>query len=124
MVIPKIRPMGIVWRNISAAPSQEARILLDHCGARFVTPAPRKGKSEARPLAGGFYLESNLGIGRENGEGIQLRELLVFLFLIIPSMAISFLAIRKGGMSFLPTAFATILRDLSLVALIAFFLWR
>jgi membrane protease YdiL (CAAX protease family) len=54
----------------------------------------------------------------------QLLEVLVFLALIVPSMAFSFLLIRQGGVGFLLTASATILRDLSLVALIAFFLWR
>jgi membrane protease YdiL (CAAX protease family) len=54
----------------------------------------------------------------------QLFELLVFLFLIVPSMALSFYAIKQGSLSFVLTANATILRDLALVALIVFFLWR
>jgi membrane protease YdiL (CAAX protease family) len=56
--------------------------------------------------------------------GEQLRELLVFLFLVVPSMIFSFFAIRQGTLSFDITAYATILRDLALVALIVFFLWR
>ena len=54
----------------------------------------------------------------------QLRELMVFLSLIVPSIAISFLAVRQGSLSFALTALATILRDLGLISLIAFFLWR
>jgi uncharacterized protein len=54
----------------------------------------------------------------------RLVELLVFLFLIVPSMCFSFLVIRKGGLGFTVTALATILRDLALVSLIGFFLWR
>jgi uncharacterized protein len=54
----------------------------------------------------------------------RLLELLVFLFLILPSMCFSFLAIRKGSLGFTVTALATILRDLALVSLIGFFLWR
>ncbi|HEY1757600.1 MAG TPA: type II CAAX endopeptidase family protein [Bryobacteraceae bacterium] len=54
----------------------------------------------------------------------QLREVLVFLFLIAPSMGLSFFAIRQGTLSFQLTASATILRDLGLVGLIVFFLWR
>ncbi len=54
----------------------------------------------------------------------QLREVLVFLFLIAPSMGLSFFAIRQGSLSFQLTAVATILRDLGLVSLIFFFLWR
>ena len=54
----------------------------------------------------------------------QLVELLVFLFLIVPSMCFSFLAIRKGSLGFKVTALATILRDLGLVGLIGFLLCR
>jgi membrane protease YdiL (CAAX protease family) len=59
-----------------------------------------------------------------NSRGEQLREVLVFLFLIAPSMGLSFFAIRQGSISFRLTAAATILRDLGLVSLIVFFLWR
>ena len=54
----------------------------------------------------------------------QVYEVLVFLSLIVPSMALSFFVIRQGNLSFVLTASATILRDLGLVGLIAFFLWR
>lgn len=53
-----------------------------------------------------------------------LVELSVFLFLIVPSMLLSFLVVHQGGMSFVVTALATIFRDLALISLIAFFLWR
>lgn len=54
----------------------------------------------------------------------QLLEISAFLFLIIPSMALSFFAIGQNSLSFSLSAVATILRDLSLVGLILFFLWR
>lgn len=54
----------------------------------------------------------------------QLWEVLVFLFLITPSMGLSFFAIQEGSVSFQLTAAATILRDVGLVGLIVFFLWR
>jgi membrane protease YdiL (CAAX protease family) len=54
----------------------------------------------------------------------QLIEVLVFLFLIVPSMAFSFFAVKQGSVSFALTAIASILRDLALVSLILFFLWR
>ena len=54
----------------------------------------------------------------------QVLELLVFLFLILPSMAFSFAVVKQGQAPFPITALATILRDLSLLALIHFFLWR
>jgi CAAX protease family protein len=54
----------------------------------------------------------------------QAIELGVFLFLIAPSLALSFVAGREAGVGFTVIAIATILRDLSLVGLILFFLWR
>jgi len=54
----------------------------------------------------------------------QAAEVSVFLFLIIPSMALSFFAIKQGGLNFLLVAISAILRDLALVSLILFFIWR
>ena len=51
-------------------------------------------------------------------------EIAVFLFLIAPSMVLSFFIMKEGGLSFTITAFATILRDVGLVSLILYFLWR
>jgi membrane protease YdiL (CAAX protease family) len=54
----------------------------------------------------------------------QLAEVSVFLFLIIPSMALSFLATKQGSLNFVIVAISVILRDLALVSLILFFIWR
>jgi CAAX protease family protein len=54
----------------------------------------------------------------------QLIEVAVFLFLIAPSLVLSFFLISQGNVSFILAAVSTILRDLSLVSLILFFLWR
>jgi membrane protease YdiL (CAAX protease family) len=54
----------------------------------------------------------------------QAVEVAVFLFLIAPSMVLSLFAVRRGNLSFVLTAVATIFRDLGLVCLILFFLWR
>ena len=54
----------------------------------------------------------------------QLIEVSVFLFLIVPSLALSLFVVKQGGLSFVLVAFSTILRDLALVSLILFFLWR
>jgi membrane protease YdiL (CAAX protease family) len=54
----------------------------------------------------------------------QLLEVSVFLFLIVPSMALSFFAIKQGNLSFVLTDVAIILRDLALVSLTLFFLYR
>jgi membrane protease YdiL (CAAX protease family) len=68
------------------------------------------------------------GAGGLNADGLrrraQLVEVLVFLFLIVPSMCFSFLVVRTGNLGFVVTALATIFRDLALVSLVAFFLWR
>jgi membrane protease YdiL (CAAX protease family) len=55
-----------------------------------------------------------------HGKGL-LFEVGVFLFLILPSMALSFFAVKRGSLGFNLTATATILRDLGLVALIIYF---
>jgi len=64
---------------------------------------------------------------RHSGELSRAEELVevsVFLFLIVPSMVLSFFVIKQGGLSFVLVAFATILRDLALVSLILFCVWR
>ena len=54
----------------------------------------------------------------------RLYEVSVFLFLIGPSMALSFFAVKQGALSFELVAWATILRDIGLVCLILYFLWQ
>jgi membrane protease YdiL (CAAX protease family) len=54
----------------------------------------------------------------------QFLELSTFLFLIVPSMALSYLIKQEDNLSFRLSAIASILRDLALVGLILFFLWR
>lgn len=54
----------------------------------------------------------------------QFLEVSVFLFLIVPSMVLSFFVIRQGSLGFIFTAVSVILRDSALVSLILFFLWR
>jgi membrane protease YdiL (CAAX protease family) len=58
----------------------------------------------------------------------QQLELVVFLFLIVPSLAYSFVATGSasgtGSVTLPTTAIAIILRDLALVSLVLFFLWH
>jgi CAAX protease family protein len=61
---------------------------------------------------------------RSPSSRIQLTELLVFIFLIAPSSALSFFAVKQGNLSFVIVAAATILRDLGLICLVLYFLWR
>ncbi len=53
-----------------------------------------------------------------------LVELLVFLFLIVPSMVLSFFVTPEAGAGFVLVALSTILRDLALLSLIFYFAWR
>lgn len=55
---------------------------------------------------------------------MKLYEFIVFLGLVVPSMLFSFFAIKTGSVSFVLTAWATLARDLSLIGLVLFFLWR
>lgn len=67
---------------------------------------------------------SGSAVGSQFDKREQLIEVSVFLFLIGPSLVLSFFLIAQGNISFTLTAFATTLRDLSLLSLILFFLWR
>lgn len=53
-----------------------------------------------------------------------LFEVLVFLFLVIPSMLFSFLPVEAGKISFAMVALASMVRDLSLLGLVLYFIWR
>jgi membrane protease YdiL (CAAX protease family) len=53
----------------------------------------------------------------------HLYEVGVFLFLIVPSMILGLFVVQQN-LGFTIVALSTIFRDLALVALIAFFLWR
>jgi membrane protease YdiL (CAAX protease family) len=62
---------------------------------------------------------------REGPSGkVQLIETLVFLFLITPSLALSFSTAAGAKISFVLVSVATILRDLGLLSLVLYFLWR
>ncbi len=54
----------------------------------------------------------------------QLLEVLVFLFLIVPSMVLSLLAFQHEKATFAYVAWAVMIRDAALVCFIAFMIWR
>jgi len=55
----------------------------------------------------------------------ELAAVAVFIVLLAPSLAFSFFTARQSAAApFVPLAVSTILRDLALVSLIAFFVWR
>jgi membrane protease YdiL (CAAX protease family) len=68
--------------------------------------------------------EADPATGTELIKVVETREVAVFLFLIVPSMVLSFFAVKQGTLNFPLVAFATIFRDLAMVALVLFFLWR
>ncbi len=70
--------------------------------------------------------ENDSGLPRSNplDKKTQLAELGAFLFLIVPTMILSFFIMEEGGMNFMLTAYSTILRDSALVCLILYFIWR
>lgn len=55
---------------------------------------------------------------------VQLLEVGVFLFLIVPGLVLAYLSTQPGVLSFRVLAGTTILRDLSLLCLVLYFLWR
>lgn len=68
--------------------------------------------------------EADRPISLQSGPTERFVELAVFLFLIGPSMVLSFFAVKQGSLGFGLVAVATIFRDLALVSLVLFFLWR
>jgi len=54
----------------------------------------------------------------------QAVELAVFLFLIVPSIVLSLFTLPAIGAGFVLVAVSTIFRDLALVLLVFYFLWR
>ncbi|MEJ2672007.1 MAG: CPBP family intramembrane metalloprotease, partial [Deltaproteobacteria bacterium] len=74
---------------------------------------------------GGFTREPYWRPPRQTFWNYQLVEVLVFLFLIVPSMLLSLFVKSKLGMvGFVSVASATIVRDLALVSLVFYFIWR
>jgi membrane protease YdiL (CAAX protease family) len=71
-----------------------------------------------------FEHEEELHDRPQIGKKEQLIEVGVFLFLIVPSLTFSFFPAAEGNIGFVLTAVATILRDLALLSLVLFFLWR
>ena len=55
---------------------------------------------------------------------VQLIEVLVFLFLIAPSMGTSFFIVNQLHLSFATIAISSILNDLALVSLVLYLIWR
>lgn len=58
------------------------------------------------------------------GRREQSMELAVFLFLITPAMVLSFFVIREASLNFVIVAVDTVMRDLGLLGLVLFFVWR
>jgi len=75
-------------------------------------------------ITGSNNSKVNSGNSVHSSTKARLVEVHVFLFLIVPSMILSFFAVKQGILNFELVAIATILRDLGLVSLILFFVWR
>lgn len=60
----------------------------------------------------------------EPSRKIQAVEVAVFLLLIVPSMALSFLAGKEQDLRFAQMAIPSILNDLALLSLVLYFIWR
>lgn len=55
---------------------------------------------------------------------VQAVEVVVFLLLIVPSMALSFLSGKQADLRFSVMAISSILNDLALLSLVLYFVWR
>jgi uncharacterized protein len=73
---------------------------------------------------GGLIQETHWQKTGRSLRNYHLIEVLVFLSLIVPSMVLSFLVSGLGRLNFISLAIATIVRDLALVNLVFYFIWR
>jgi membrane protease YdiL (CAAX protease family) len=55
---------------------------------------------------------------------ILARELAVVLFILVPSLVLSLLALHGASLGFVTVAVGAIFQDLALVSLVAYFFWR
>jgi CAAX protease family protein len=55
---------------------------------------------------------------------VQLLEVLVFLFLIMPSMGSAYIVLSSVRITFVAMAVSSILTDLGLLSLVLYFVWR
>jgi membrane protease YdiL (CAAX protease family) len=55
---------------------------------------------------------------------VQLIEVMVFLFLIVPSMVTSLFLLDHAHLRFMTVAISSIMSDLALVSLVLYFIWR
>jgi membrane protease YdiL (CAAX protease family) len=100
--------------------------LTHHRSPNLEPDSKQQGQSPKR----GQTMQTTMNASRRNEEHpvpcrqTQTIELAVFLLLIVPSMALSFFAVKQGTLSFTLVAIATISRDVALVALLFYFLWR
>lgn len=60
----------------------------------------------------------------QQARSIKTIEVLIFLFLVVPSLVLSLFIVKQSDLPFVVGALATIFRDLALVLLIVYFLWR
>ncbi len=112
-------PMGLVFGAfifaLTALLFRRTTLSIHHQGAGKIAKQVETEK--------GFPLVDGEAIGTDHRQE-QLAEVSVFLFLIIPSMILSFFAFKQGSLNFALVAISVILRDLALVSLILFFIWR
>lgn len=64
--------------------------------------------------------EQQIGLSRK----VQAVEVAVFLLLIVPSMALSYVVGKEQDLRFTQMAVASILNDLALLSLVLYFIWR
>jgi membrane protease YdiL (CAAX protease family) len=68
-----------------------------------------------------YPLKGDVGRPARKVQGIEVS---VFLFLIVPSLATSFLISDHVHMRFMTVAILSIINDMALVALVGYFVWR
>ena len=86
--------------------------------------SPSGEDSGHQPVIDEAYSDIQGGRGSAPSRKIQTAEVAVFLFLIVPSMALSFLRGAQADLRFTEMAVASILNDFALLSLVLYFTWR
>ena len=84
--------------------------------------ANRVNAVPSKVYAGNFSKQE--GAPAHPASKIQAIEVGVFLFLIVPSIGLSFLTVKPESLTFPVLAFASMLKGLALVSLVLYFIWR
>jgi CAAX protease family protein len=101
--------------------------MADHVGSgtfHKAEPSPIGEASAHQPAIVAGHSDTQGDPGSAPSRKIQTVEVAVFLFLVAPSLSLSFFSNAQADLRFTQMAVASILNDLALLSLVLYFTWR